>query len=142
MKPFLDKINCKKLSDDEIKMMNGAKLAYIGDAVYEVYIRTYVMNHYRGAVNILNKKAVSFVKAKSQALIVAFLKPHLTDAEQAVVIRGRNVKTNTPAKNASIKDYKMATGFEALIGMLYLKGEIERLEALIVQGIQYLEQEG
>lgn len=141
MKQFLDKIDRRTLSDDEIKMMNGAKLAYIGDAVYEVYIRTYVMNNYRGAVNILNRKAVSFVKAEAQAAIVNYLKPYLTDYELAVVNRGRNVKTNTPAKNADIKDYKLATGFEAMIGMLYLKGEKDRLEELIIHGIKHLDQE-
>lgn len=141
MKQFLDKIDRRTLSDDEIKMMNGAKLAYIGDAVYEVYIRTYVMNNYRGAVNILNRKAVSFVKAEAQAAIVNYLKPYLTEYELAVVNRGRNVKTNTPAKNADIKDYKLATGFEAMIGMLYLKGDKARLEELIIHGIKHLDQE-
>lgn len=141
MKQFLDKIDRRTLTDDEVKMMNGTKLAYIGDAVYEVYIRTYVMNNYRGNVNQLNRKAVSFVKAKAQAQIVTYLKPYLTDQEQAVVTRGRNVKTNTPAKNADIKDYKLATGFEAMIGMLYLKGEKERMEELIIHGIRFLDKE-
>ncbi|MBN2795004.1 MAG: Mini-ribonuclease 3 [Clostridia bacterium] len=141
MKQFLDKVDRRILTSDEIKMMNGSKLAFIGDAVYEVYIRTYVMNNYRGNVNQLNKKGVSFVKASAQAEILEYLKPYLTDEEMAVVTRGRNVKTNTPAKNASIKDYKLATGFEALIGMLHLKGEKERIEELIVHGIRHLDKE-
>lgn len=141
LKQFLEKIDRRLLSSDEIKMMNGSKLAFIGDAVYEVYIRTYVMNNYRGNVNQLNKKGVSFVKATAQAQIVTYLKPYLTEDELAVVNRGRNVKTNTPAKNASIKDYKLATGFEALIGMLHLKGERERLEELIIHGIEHLDKE-
>lgn len=141
MKQFLDKIDRRTLTDDEIKMMNAMKLAYIGDAVYEVYIRTYVMNNYRMNVNMLNKKAVSFVKASAQAEIVAYLKPYLTDYEWAVVMRGRNHKVSTPSKNADIKDYKLATGFEALIGMLYLKNEKDRLEELVIHGIKHIDPE-
>lgn len=141
MKQFLDKVNRRQLTSDEIKMMNALKLAYIGDAVYEVYIRTYVMNNYRTNVNELNKKAVSFVKASAQARIVEYLKPYLTDEEWAVVMRGRNQKVSTPAKNANIKDYKMATGFEALIGLLYLKDEKDRLQELIIHGIEHIDPE-
>jgi len=141
LKQFLDKVNRRRLTDDEIKMMNALKLAYIGDAVYEVYIRTYVMNNYRGNVNILNKKAVGFVKAGAQARIVEYLKPYLTDEEWAVVMRGRNQKVSTPAKNAKIKDYKLATGFEALIGLLYLKDDKDRLQELIIHGIKHIDPE-
>lgn len=141
MEQFLEKLDRRQLTADEIKMMNGLKLAYIGDAVYEVYIRTYVMNNYRFNVNEMNKKAVGFVKASAQARIVEHLKPHLADDEWAVVMRGRNQKVSTPAKNANIKDYKMATGFEALIGLLYLKRETDRLETLIVKGIEYIDRE-
>ena len=141
MKQFLDKVNRRQLTGDEIKMMNAMKLAYIGDAVYEVYIRTYVMNNYRSNVNMLNKKAVSFVKAGAQAQIVEYLKPYLSEEEWAVVMRGRNQKVSTPAKNANIRDYKMATGFEALIGLLYLKDEKDRLQELIIHGIEHLDPE-
>lgn len=141
MKRFIEKIDRRILTDDDIKMMNGLKLAYIGDAVYESYVRTYIMHNYRSKVSDLNKKGVSFVKASAQAQIVDFLKPHLTDAEWAVVTRGRNSKVSTPAKNANIKDYKMATGFEALIGLLHLKGDKDRLEELIIMGINHLDKE-
>jgi len=141
LKQFLDKIDRRTLTEDEVKMMNAMKLAYIGDAVYEVYIRTYVMNNYRANVNNLNRKAVSFVKAGAQARIVEYLKPYLSESEWAVVMRGRNHKVTTASKNADIKDYKMATGFEALIGQLYLKGEKERLEELIIHGIKHIDPE-
>jgi ribonuclease-3 family protein len=141
LKQFVEKIDRRILSDDEIKMMNGLKLAYIGDAVYEVYIRTYVMHNCRSRVSDLNKKGVSFVKASAQAQMIEFLKPHLTEAEWAVVLRGRNQKVSTPAKNANIKDYKMATGLEALIGLLHLKGEKERIEELMVLGINHIDPE-
>ncbi len=141
MKQFLDKIDRRTLTEDEVKMMNAMKLAYIGDAVYEVYIRTYVMNNYRSNVNNLNRKAVSFVKAGAQAKIVEYLKPYLSEKEWAVVMRGRNHKVTTASKNADIKDYKLATGFEALIGQLYLKGEKDRLEELIIHGIKHIDPE-
>jgi len=141
LKQFLDKIDRRTLTEDEVKMMNAMKLAYIGDAVYEVYIRTYVMNNYRSNVNNLNRKAVSFVKAGAQARIVEYLKPYLSEKECAVVMRGRNHKVTTASKNADIKDYKLATGFEALIGQLYLKGEKERLEELIIHGIKHIDPE-
>lgn len=141
MKTFVENLNRNILSDDEVKMMNGSKLAYIGDAVYELYIRTYVMHQYKTHVNALNKKSITFVKASSQAEVVQHLKPILTDQEWSVVLRGRNMKTSTPAKNASLKDYKWATGWEALIGALYLREETDRMEALIAQAIFYLDQE-
>jgi len=141
LKQFLDKIDRRTLTEDEVKMMNAMKLAYIGDAVYEVYIRTYVMNNYRSNVNNLNRKAVSFVKAGAQARIVEYLKPYLSEKEWAVVMRGRNHKVTTASKNADIKDYKLATGFEALIGQLYLKGEKDRLEELIIHGIKHIDPE-
>lgn len=134
-------VDRRRLTSDEIKMMNGSKLAYIGDAVYELYIRTYVMHEYKTHVNGANKKSISLVKASAQARAVTYLKAELTDQEWAIVMRGRNMKTSTPAKNASLKDYKMATGWEALIGALYLKDEKARLESLIVKAINYLDPE-
>ncbi len=141
MKAFIEKVDRRSLTDDEIKMMNGLKLAYIGDAVYEVFIRAYVINNYRGSVHELNKKAISFVKASAQSKIVTSLKEFLTEYEWAVVMRGRNQKSSTIPKNANAKDYKLATGFEALIGLLYLKGEEDRLEEIIIKGIKHLDPE-
>lgn len=137
----MNKVDRRALTDDEIKMMNGLKLAYIGDAVYEVYIRTYVLNNYRTSVNDLNKKAISFVKASAQASLVKHLKQYLTEYEWAVVMRGRNQKSSTMPKNANAGDYKLATGFEALIGLLYLKGEDDRIQELVILGIEYLDPE-
>lgn len=141
MKVFLEKVNRSTLTNDEIKMLNGSKLAYIGDAVYEYYIRTYLMHEYKTHVNALNKKSISLVKAQAQARAVEFLKTELTEEEWSIVLRGRNMKTSTPAKNASLKDYKMATGWEALIGALYLRNEKERMENLIVMAINFLDPE-
>ena len=142
MKKFIENIDRRVLTEDEIKMMNGLKLAYIGDGVYELYIRTYVLNNYRGSVNELNKKSIFFVKAASQAKIVNYLKAFLSDFEWAIVTRGRNQKSSTVPKNAKIADYKMATGFEALIGSLYLKGEEDRLREIIINGIKFFRSGG
>lgn len=141
MKEFIEKIDRRILTNDEIMMMNALKLAYIGDAVYETYIRAYVLHNYRFNVNQTNKKAISFVNASSQARIVEYLKPYLTDYELSVVRRGRNQKSSTPPKNANKADYKLATGFEALIGMLYLKNDESRIRELIIHGIEFLDPE-
>ena len=121
-----------KLSAEDIAMLSPLHLAYIGDAVYELLVRSYVLSK-KIPVKDLHKLSTEYVKAKAQADIVHKLEEYLTEEEKAIVIRGRNAKSNTMAKNASVIDYKYATGFEALIGYLYLTennsriGEIFRL---------------
>ena len=102
-------------------------LAYMGDAVYEVLIRTRVMNRGSMQVNKMHKKSASLVKAEAQARMIQALQEELTEEETAVYKRGRNAHSASSAKNASIRDYRMATGFEALVGYLYLTGQYERL---------------
>ncbi len=136
---FLDNFD-RVLSADEIKMMNANKLAYIGDSIYEMYIRTYIINNYRLNAHEMNKKAVTFVKASAQSDIVNYLMDSLNEKERAVVMRGRNVKINSSPKNAELRDYRMATGLEALIGYLYLTSDIKRIEELIAKGIKYYEE--
>ncbi|NLY86510.1 MAG: Mini-ribonuclease 3 [Tissierellia bacterium] len=120
------------LSAEDIAMLSPLHLAYIGDAVYELFIRSYVLSK-KIPVKELHKLSTEYVKAKAQADIVHNLEKYLTEDEKAIVIRGRNAKSNTVAKNATVIDYKYATGFEALIGYLYLTenntriGEIFRL---------------
>ncbi|NLV89388.1 MAG: Mini-ribonuclease 3 [Tissierellia bacterium] len=127
---FREMIN--KLSAEDIAMLSPLHLAYIGDAVYELLVRSYVLSK-KIPVKDLHKLSTEYVKAKAQADIVHKLEEYLTEEEKAIVIRGRNAKSNTMAKNASVIDYKYATGFEALIGYLYLTennsriGEIFRL---------------
>lgn len=113
-------------------------LAYIGDAIYEIVIRTMVVAKSNMQVNKLHKKSSSFVNAATQADIIKFLMDsnELTDREVAVYKRGRNAKSFTKAKNASVIDYRMATGFEALMGYLYLKGESVRMMELIKKGLK------
>lgn len=102
-------------------------LAYIGDAVYEVYIRTLLISEGNGPVHLLHKRSTEFVKAKAQSDIIHKIMEFLTAAEADVVRRGRNAKSGTVPKNADITEYKYATGFESLIGYLYLKKDFDRL---------------
>lgn len=116
-------------------------LAYIGDAVYEVVVRTLVISESTASVNKLNKMACGLVKAHSQAEIMKNLE--LEEEELVIFKRGRNAKTVSMAKNASMSDYRTATGFEALIGYLYLSGKTARMFELIRQGLNsFREQKG
>lgn len=111
-------------------------LAYIGDCVYEMTIRTLLLYRGNAPVDRLNKKASRLAKAGTQAEIISLIYDSLTQEEQAVYKRGRNAKSYTTAKNASVSEYRRATGFEALIGYLYLAGNYERMEEIIRLGFE------
>ncbi|MGE7763460.1 Mini-ribonuclease 3 [Peribacillus sp. NPDC097895] len=127
----------------DAKMLNSLALAYIGDAVYETYIRHHLIQ--KGAVkpNLLHKKATSFVAAKAQNKVIHFFleSEWLSEEETAVVRRGRNAKSGTVPKNTDVQTYRYSTAFEALMGFLYLSGRIERMEELIKKSIEYIEEE-
>ncbi|MGO1369156.1 MAG: Mini-ribonuclease 3 [Senegalia sp. (in: firmicutes)] len=114
----------------EVNLLSPLQLAYIGDAVYEVFIRRYLLEDRVLSVNELHKKAIEFVKAKAQSDIVHKLMDKLTDEELSIVKRGRNKKSATVPKNANMSDYRYATGFEALIGYLYLLDRQSRIEEI------------
>ena len=116
-------------------------LAYIGDAVYEIAVRTLVISEGNMSVNKYHKKSSSLVKASAQAGVYDNIKEKLTDEEAAVYKRGRNAKSATAAKNASIVEYRMATGVEALIGYMYLSGRTARALELIKIGLDVGENE-
>lgn len=116
-------------------------LAYIGDAVYEIAVRTLVISEGNMSVNKYHKKSSSLVKASAQAGVYDNIKEKLTDEEAAVYKRGRNAKSATAAKNASIVEYRMATGVEALIGYLYLSGRTAQALELIKIGLDVGENE-
>ena len=113
-------------------------LAYIGDAVYELAIRTLVMNRGNMQVNKMHKKSASLVKAQTQAELIKILEPELTPLEHAAYKRGRNAKSVTMAKHATMKDYRMATGFEALMGYLYLTEQFDRMAELLGKGLEQM----
>ena len=127
-----------QLKDVDAGMYSPLVLAYVGDAVYEIMIRTKVVNGGSVQVNKLHKKSADLVKAETQAKIVTALLDELTESEMAVYKRGRNAKSYTMAKNASMKDYRMATGFEALVGFLYLDEQHKRLSELVSHGLHKL----
>ena len=109
------------------KSYSPLSLAYIGDAIYEIVIRTIVMS----AGNMSVKKSSSMVKASAQKEVFEKIEPFLTEEEMAVYKRGRNSKSGSVAKNASMMDYRKATGVEALVGYLYLAGDMDRIIELI-----------
>ena len=119
---------------DKIKLitMSPLVLAYLGDTVYESYIREHLIRqNINRKVNNLHKLAIQYSKAKAQATIIHELEDELTEEEMKIFKRGRNQKSHTAPKNADIIDYKYATGFEALIGYLYLSEDKERLEYIV-----------
>lgn len=123
------------------RQISPLSLAYIGDAVYELYIRSYIMKDCNMPVSKLHKAATRFVSATSQATIVKKISQNFTDEEMSVYKRGRNAHSYTSAKNADIVDYRMATGLEALMGYLYIKKETARLEELISMSIDVINAE-
>lgn len=126
-------MNCfskKEWNKREVNMLSPLQLAYIGDAVYEVFVRTYLIENVNVSVNELHKKAIEFVKAKAQADILYKIKDRLTEEEYTIVKRGRNSKSGTIPKNAEVSDYRYATGFEALIGYLYLLEKKQRIKEI------------
>ena len=116
-------------------MYSPLVLAYIGDAVYEIMVRTKIVNGGNEQVNKLHKKTAALVKAGTQAQILTGILDALTEEEHAIYKRGRNAKSASMAKNATMKEYRMATGFEALVGYLYLSERYDRLTELMALGL-------
>ena len=112
-------------------------LAYIGDSVYDLFIRTRIIEKGNRHVTDMHREAVSFVKAHSQAVSAYALEEELTEDELRVLKWGRNAKS-TPPKNADVTDYRMATGFETLVGYLYISGQDERLSYLLRKAYEAL----
>lgn len=112
--------------NEDLRMMSPLQLAYIGDAVFELLVRTAILSR-DVSVNKLHKEATKYVKANAQAESVLKLEEILTDEEKSFIRRGRNARINSSPKNVDLRDYKYATGFECLMGYLYLSGNDERL---------------
>ena len=117
----------------DVKEINVITLAYLGDAVYEVFIRDYLINKGIAKVEELQKEAIKYVSAKAQARILNYLinNNYLSNEEIEIVKRGRNYKRDTHPKNTDIITYKMSTGFESLIGYLYLDNKKERINKIM-----------
>lgn len=123
------------LEDQDLRSYSPLTLAYIGDGVYELIIRTILVKRGNCPVNQLHRKASSLVKAAAQSAIMEVIEGELTQEELSVYRRGRNAHSPTMAKHATMADYRRATGFEALMGYLYLKGDYTRMLTLIRMGI-------
>ena len=136
---MINDLRVKEFSKDEARMLNPLQLALIGDGVYEIFIRNYILaNNTALSANKIHVKAIQYVKAKSQASIMHKIEGFLEEDEEAVYKRGRNAKSATVPKNADVRDYRMATGFEALVGYLYLIGDKERLEFVLNKSLYIL----
>lgn len=122
----------------EAKALNPLILAYIGDGVFSACIRKYLVSKGPSNVNKLTKESIKYVKADAQAKMVLHLMEDLTEDERTIVKRGRNTRSHTP-KNAKAIDYRYATGFEALLGYLNLTKQDERLETLVIKGIELID---
>ncbi len=136
----------------DISKMDGAALAFIGDAVYEIYVRKHVLEEAFGSeegegartaraarVDALHHRTVAFVNAKAQAKAIKAMVDGLSEEEQAVVRRARNHKPASVPKSADVMEYKWATAFEALVGRLYLDGNTEEMERVIYEAIRIIE---
>ena len=124
--------------ETDIRTYSPLALAYIGDAVYDLVIRTIVVERGNKSANNLHKQTVAYVNARVQARMADALQSELTEEEETVYHRGRNAKSYTSAKNASIIEYRKATGLEALCGYLYLTGRQERMLQLIRAAIEQI----
>lgn len=129
-KNIIFKFTEKNFSSPE--QMQALALAYIGDSIYDIMSREYVMKNHLGKINDLHRTVSTLVSARAQASFMKDILENniLTDIEESIYIRGKNQKNNSKAKNASIMEYKLATGLEAVFGYLYLEKNFERLEEM------------
>ena len=130
-----------QLKEVDIKTYSPLTLAYIGDGIYDLIIRTLVIHQGDKQVQKLHLETSALVNAGTQSKMMRTLQEHLTEEEHAVYKRGRNAKSVSPAKNQSVTDYRRATGFEALLGYLYLKKEWQRILDLVKMGLDSLNEE-
>ena len=146
-KQCMEEVQCEKdwknpvetafaLKGQDIRTYSPLVLAFIGDGVYDLIVRTIVVEQGNTHVNLLHKQCSQLVKADAQAAMVERLLPLLSEEETAVYKRGRNAKSGSKARNASLASYKKATGFEALMGYLYLEHKMDRILELVKLGLK------
>ncbi|MBU5591722.1 Mini-ribonuclease 3 [Clostridium sp. MSJ-4] len=133
----MDYLKSRKYDIQEAKTLNPLTLALIGDAVFELFIRNYILDQ-NGELSAhkIHIRAIAYVKASAQSKIVNALKEELNEEEIYIYKRGRNTKSHTVPKNADVKDYRNASGFEALLGYLYLTGQEDRLKFILEETIK------
>lgn len=128
------------MQEVDIHIYSPLALAFIGDCIFDLIIKSLVLNQGNKQVQKLHRETSRIVQASSQSQMMREIQEHLTEEEHAVYKRGRNSRTVTPAKNQSVTDYRRATGFEALLGYLYLKKEWKRILELVKIGLDALEE--
>ncbi|MBM7634688.1 Mini-ribonuclease 3 [Geomicrobium sediminis] len=131
------------MQSSQYKQLNGLTLAYIGDAVYELHVRSFLVHKGMAKPNELHKAATSYVSAKAQASALHYWleNEQLTEEEEAIVRRGRNAKSGSLPKNTDVQTYRYSTGFEALIGYVHLACDKTRLEQLMNEAIARTDEE-
>ena len=129
-----------QMKEVDVNSYSPLTLAYIGDSIYDLIIKSLLINQGNRQVNKLHKETSMYVQASTQSLMMRAMQEELTEEEHAVYKRGRNAKSVSPAKNQSITDYRRATGFEALLGYLYLKKEWKRMLDLVKIGLDSLKE--
>lgn len=128
-----------QMEEVDIQTYSPLALAYIGDCVYDLIIKNLMLSKGNRQVQKIHQDTSQLVQASTQSLMMRTMQEHLTEEEHAIYKRGRNAKSVSPAKNQSITDYRRATGFEALLGYLYLKKEWKRMVDLVKIGLDSLE---
>lgn len=132
--------NSLDLKAVDVRELSPLVLAYVGDAVYDLMVREYVLSHGSVQINKMNQRKTALVCAHAQSELMKYLENELglSEEELSVFKRGRNTRSLTHSKNSSIGEYRRATGFEALVGHLYLRREFERLNEIVSKGVRYL----
>ena len=133
LKEFFDYVDSNKdfLTVSESKNHNILTFAYVGDAVFTLYVRTYLAKISTAKSGILHNETTKFVKASYQSKLIEILMQMLSEEEKQIVLTARNTKTKNIAKHSNLEEYKKSTSFEALIGYLYLTNQIERLTQIL-----------
>lgn len=129
------------MKEIDAKQCSPLVLAYVGDCVYDLIIKTMVVGRGNRPVHRLHEETSQYVQASAQSFMMRSMQEHLNEEEHGVYRSGRNARSVSPAKNQSITDYRRATGFEALIGHLYLTGQYKRLTELVSIGLESIEKE-
>lgn len=124
-----------QMGEVDVNAYSPLTLAYIGDCIYDLIIKSLMISEGNKPVQVLHKETSRLVQASAQSKMMRTLQEHLTEEEHAIYKRGRNAKSVSPAKNQSVTDYRRATGFEALMGYLYLKKEWKRMLELVKMGL-------
>ncbi len=120
-----------KVTDSEAKNLSPVTLAFVGDAVYSLYVREKFVLEADSSANTLQRLTCEKVSAHGQNITLAEIMPYFTEEEAAVFKRGRNAKKSTRSKSASVEEYNNSTGFEAVLGYLYLTARYDRIDELL-----------